>query len=87
MDKIGYKAKPNALRYKLPPRDSYQFTCKYFIPCPKFDSEVLFYDESFLEYNNDFKYLLVFLIKDYIIVNIKKGYRLYLCNNINPAIS
>ena len=56
LDKIGSKPKPNMLRYKLPPWDSYEFTWKYFTPCPKFDSEVFLYDELFLKYNNEYDF-------------------------------
>ena len=52
LDKIGYNA-PNVLRYKSPPCDLYGFTCKYYSPCPNFDCEVFFFDESFKEYSND----------------------------------
>ena len=47
LDKIGYKS---------PPWDSYEFTCKYYTPCPQFDSEVFFFDESFLEHNNEYDF-------------------------------
>ena len=56
LDKIGYKSKPNVLRYKSPHWDSYEFTCKYYTPCPKVESDVFFSDESFLEYNNEYDF-------------------------------
>ena len=52
LDKIEYKSKPNVLRCKSLPWDSYEFSCEYYTPCPKFDSEVFLHDESFLEYDN-----------------------------------
>ena len=56
LDKIGYKTKPNVLRYMLPPCESYEFAVEYYCPCPKFDSEVFFFDELFKEYNNEYKF-------------------------------
>ena len=56
LNKIGHKSKPNTLRYKLPPWDSHEFTCEYYTQGPKFDSDVFFFDESFLEYNNKYDF-------------------------------
>ena len=40
----------------LPPCESYEFAVEYYCPCPKFDSEVFFFDELFKEYNNEYNF-------------------------------
>ena len=36
LDKIGYKEKPNVLRYKSPYWNPFALTVEYYSPCPKF---------------------------------------------------
>ena len=56
LDKIGYKEKPNVLRYKSPYWDPFALTVEYYSPCPKINSEIFFFDESFQVYNNEYNF-------------------------------
>ena len=56
LDKIGYKEKPNMLRYKSPYWDPFALRVKYYSPCPNFNSEIFFFDESFQIYNNEYNF-------------------------------
>ena len=47
LDKIGYKEKPNVLRYSAPYWESFALTVEYYSPCPK----LFFSDALFPEYN------------------------------------
>ena len=44
---------PNVLRYSAPYWESFALTGECDSPCPKFDSEVFFFDASFQEYNTE----------------------------------
>ena len=56
LDKVGYKEKPNVLRYNSPYWESYTLTVQYYSPCAKFDSKVFFYNLSFQEYNTEYNF-------------------------------
>ena len=56
LDKIGYKEKPNVLRYKSLYWNPFALTVEYYSPCPKFNSEIFLFDESFQLYNNKYSF-------------------------------
>ena len=56
LDKVGYKEKPNVLRYNSPYWESYTLIVEYCSPCTKFDSKVFFYNLSFQEYNIEYNF-------------------------------
>ena len=62
LDKISYKEKLNVLRYSAPYWESCALTVEYYIPCPKFDSEVFFFDELFQEYNTEYNFFFFLYI-------------------------
>ena len=54
LDKVGYNEKLNVLRYKSLYWDPHPFTVEHYSPCPKFDSEVFFYNLSYQEYSTEY---------------------------------
>ena len=68
LDKIGYKEKPNVLRYKSLYWNPFALTVEYYSPCPKFNSEIFFFDKSFQVYNNEYNSQFLAYIFDLIVV-------------------
>ena len=68
LDKIGYKDRPRVSKYKSPFWELHALTCKYYIHCVKFDSEVFF---TICHFGNMIRHMLIFNFCKYIFLITK----------------